>query len=131
MSVEHEFSRWCNQLMSSHTLQERQIRESYEQHKDGPHLLEGIATDLEFRFTRAQIRRHLQKLGLDAARRKKQKHKDTPQVHPDTATREWNPDTACQTCRNASCWTRSYHTNEDVAQHGKRHAINCHAVGKC
>ena len=67
-------------------VQERQIRESYQQHKDGPHLLEGIATDLEFRFTRAQIKRHLQKLGLDAARRKKRKHKDTPQVHPQTGS---------------------------------------------
>ena len=36
--------------------QERQMRESYEKHKEGPHCVEGIATDLEFRFTRAQIR---------------------------------------------------------------------------
>ena len=55
------------------------MRESYEQHKDGPHLLEGIATDLEFRFTRTQIKRHLKQLGLDAAR-KKRKQINTAQV---------------------------------------------------
>lgn len=58
--------------------QERQIRESYEKHKDGPHLLEGIATDIDFRFTRIQIGRHLKKLGLAAGRRNKKK--DAAQV---------------------------------------------------
>lgn len=47
------------------------MRESYANHKDEPHLLEGIATDMEFRFTRLQIKRHLKMLGLAFGGRKK------------------------------------------------------------
>jgi hypothetical protein len=82
-------------FLHSPLLQERQMRESYEQHKDGPHLLEGIANDLEFRFTRTQIKRHLKQLGLDAAR-KKRKQVDTAQVrrqmakvHAVTSAEQW------------------------------------------
>jgi len=58
-------------MLLHNSLQEREMREAYEKNKEGPHLLEGIATDMAFRFTRAQISRHLKKLGLPVGRRGK------------------------------------------------------------